>query len=763
MAFFGETSLPRVKRIQRGSFNWRSTDTLPISQEINAVDDLSKTILRFTYTDADDAPKHGSVRVWMPDASTVRATNNTGTGMGTQPTIYYEVLEFDGPIDVQHSGAWDTPANGDTETITRVDRNHAWIYMLGMDKDGNSFGTDDAGSVIIASETTVQCKTAGSPDTGTISYLVVTTPDCRVDAFTDSVSSTTATNRQITIPPVDIGRTEITLLTSEVPNNAGFDDQVWGCELVGIDTIDLTRNTGGSANFSHDGQIIRHGDYLRRIQRGYVSQTSGTTTTTETVQPFNPDYTFSCMFGMMNGFSLPANSLDQYQYTNSLWRVRPVPTAPESQIEVVRAAGASSASEGGWYIMEFRTEPDRQPDGVREAYIAATQATGAGDVPLTVTMTGTGALTLVTSVDWKKALTFSGTGALTLTTTVGTKFAPTFVGTGALSLVTSVDWKTTLTLTGSGSLTLVTSVDWKKALTFSGTGSLTLVTSVDWTQVLTFSGTGALTLVTSIGWKIAPTFSGTGALALVTSIDWKKALTFTGTGALSLVTSIDWKKALTFAGSGSLSLVYSVGGGDPTFAPTFTGTGALSLVTSVDWKKALTLSGTGALSLVASVDRPLALTFAGSGALSLVTAVDRSVSLTLSGTGSLALVASVDRPVALTMAGTGSLTLVTAVDRSVALTMAGTGSLSLVYSVESTGLTFAPTFAGSGALSLVTSVDWKTALTMAGTGSLTLVYSVTGGVVESTVARWGRYKVYNPDSLGEIAYRKLAWLRQRNR
>lgn len=152
-----------------------------------------------------------------------------------------------------------------------------------------------------------------------------------------------------------------------------------------------------------------------------------------------------------------------------------------------------------------------------------------------------------------------------------------------------------------------------------------------------------------------------------------------------------------------------------------------------------TFVGTGTLATVFSVNVPLAPTMAGTGTLSIVTDVDVAFSPTFSGVGTLVLVTDVDVPFAPTFVGSGTLVVTSSVS----------------------GESMAPTFVGTGTLAIVTAVDVPASATFSGVGTLTLSATVAEAVTTKQI--FGRFVVVDIGSLDEMALRKIAYVRQRER
>lgn len=666
MSTAGTLGTLRLRRIQRGEFTYTSTDGTSVTQTPLACNP-AKSLLTYTAIGGDAEPQNDSLAGEVTGSTTI--TFYTDSGPDVDITIAWELMEFEGEIEVQNTTILNSLGNG-TASINKVNLAHAWINGGGFTKSGTNYTNDDQNSLSFNSATQIQATGTSTNADQDNYFQVVECANAFVQHVSNSVTGSSATSWDTAITGIPLDRT--ILLGSHHQSataNAGFDDYGLNVTFFNHRSIRSYREQTQSSDFDWFYFVVTFDEEIVRVQRGNSRQFNNTDYDIS-IRPVDEARTTTKLCSTCNfwPFSAGDRSTDEYKFFYHTAQLR-----DGARIRIRRAATSIFWSEIEWEAWEWLQIEEFEPWKVA---VWANQGSGVTAAPV-----------------------FDGTGDIVLVTSVDVPASATFDGTGSIVLVTQVDVPTSLTFDGSGDIVLATSIDYAATVTFDGSGDIALVTQVDVPAALTFDGSGDIVLVTSVSSNVDafPVFDGSGDIVLVTQVDVSQAVTFDGSGDIVLATSIDYAAVVTFDGSGDIALV-------------------------------------------TSVDVPAALVFDGSGDIVLVTSVSGNVdaSPVFDGSGDIVLVTQVDVPVTATFDGGGDIVLVTSIDFAVA-----------------------PVFDGSGDIVLAASItDQAVATQFDGSGSLVLVTSVTGGVEEFTAALWCRYKVKNPDKLGEIALRKQAWLRQ---
>lgn len=312
----------------------------------------------------------------------------------------------------------------------------------------------------------------------------------------------------------------------------------------------------------------------------------------------------------------------------------------------------------------------------------------------TISVTGTGALSLAASVTEAGELDVAGAGTATLAGGLTVGGSESFTGTGALGQTGRLTVGGALSVAGSGALSMSPTVTRGASLAVTGTGALGPNGTVAYAAALAVAGSGALSEAPTMTYGGAWSQAAAGSLALTPTRTTFGGLSVAGAGSFSANGVETYGGALAVLGSGFFS--GNPGAGGPVAGSiAVTGSGAFSAAGMVTLAGSASLTGSGALGLSSSVLRPAALSVAGSGALALPLAGKMAGTLAIAGAGSITLTTTGSVAGSLSLAGAGVFVATPALALGGTLAIAGAGTMTETGTIGRGG---SLTLAGTGAL-----------------------------------------------------------------
>lgn len=263
-----------LKRIERSSVTFTTTDETKTVTLTNTLTDTTKTILLFTASSASGAPEDYDILGRV--LSTTQIQFERTVGPTTDCIVEYQVIEFVQGITVQHKYFTQTAATTDT-AISTVTLSKAFP-ILSMNQSGTTFGANDIMTADITTTTNLQTF-SGSYTSCPVAVQIVEIDDATVQR----ISGTYGTGTTADVGISTIVESDTFWLFTMSTTSSFFFENIPYLSFVNTTTLRFTRYDTTGINFNYIVYVVSIANGGITVQNIATTITSGNTSVSPSI------------------------------------------------------------------------------------------------------------------------------------------------------------------------------------------------------------------------------------------------------------------------------------------------------------------------------------------------------------------------------------------------------------------------------------------------------------------------------------------------
>lgn len=210
---------------------------------------LARSVLFFSYSGGNNAPKHGAINAVKTDTTTLTWSRSDSSGA---VTIEWQLLVFDSDMTVQEL-SWTITDAAEDDTISAVTRADSWIEPGGANELGNSFSDDDFFRLHFTSTTNVEAERDNGTSSAVVTGQVCEYSNADTQEQTDTYTAHTDTAKtSASFTAVTLTQSFIRVTGDEGGTELAFDDDLWSAKFASTTAVTYTRAANASMANTHD-------------------------------------------------------------------------------------------------------------------------------------------------------------------------------------------------------------------------------------------------------------------------------------------------------------------------------------------------------------------------------------------------------------------------------------------------------------------------------------------------------------------------------